>query len=247
MNERVLSKRLDRVAQYVNWLQPELKPVILADIGSDHAYLPIYLLQKQIVYKAIASEVVKGPYDSAVANVNSAGLTPNQLEVRFGDGLSVISPRDQVNLVTICGMGGQLITRILNEGFHLLKPRHSLVLQPNIGEPNLRKWLNQHQYYIVAEDIIHEAGHSYEIIVAQHRPDSKPQYLSKADCLFGPYLKINPSTTFLDKWQNQLMNRIHLIDLMNQAKQPDVKKIKELETEVSLIKEVLINNERIEG
>ena len=87
----------------------------MADIGSDHAYLPIYAIQNDLCTKAIAGEVIQGPYKAAKRNIANYEL--NQLvDVRLGDGLSVINAEDQIDNITVCGMGGPLIAKILNDG-----------------------------------------------------------------------------------------------------------------------------------
>ena len=89
-----------------------LKEGTLADIGSDHAYLPIYAIQNKICNSAIAGEVIKGPYKAALNNVAENNLG-DSIEVRLGDGLAVINHDDEIDNITICGMGGPLIAKIL--------------------------------------------------------------------------------------------------------------------------------------
>ena len=101
-----LNQRLSIVCSFI-------KRGTLADIGSDHAYLPIYAIQNDLCTKAIAGEVIQGPYKAAKRNIANYEL--NQLvDVRLGDGLSVINSEDQIDNITVCGMGGPLIAKILN-------------------------------------------------------------------------------------------------------------------------------------
>ena len=120
-----LSNRLKAVASFVE------KGAIVADIGSDHAYLPCFLIKTGIVQKAIAGEVAKGPYESAINNVTREGLT-NAVTVRLADGLLAIEESDQVDTVTIAGMGGSLIASILENGKERLKNVKRIIAQPNI-------------------------------------------------------------------------------------------------------------------
>ena len=101
-----INKRLTKVSEYLNHNK-------LADIGSDHAYLPIYAIQNNLVKEAIAGEVVKGPFLSAQKNTELHGLSKS-IEIKLGDGLEVVN--DTVDVITICGMGGPLIAQILDEG-----------------------------------------------------------------------------------------------------------------------------------
>ena len=109
MNSEKLSKRLASVASFVE------QGAILADIGSDHAYLPCHLVMEGRISKAIAGEVVKGPFESAVKNVRKKGLT-DKITVRLGNGLEAVQENDGVDTITIAGMGGPLIASILHDG-----------------------------------------------------------------------------------------------------------------------------------
>ena len=85
----------------------------LLDVGSDHAYLPIALLQEGKIEAAIAGEVVEGPYQSALQNVADNGLE-DKIEVRLANGLAAFEPADCISCITIAGMGGRLIADILS-------------------------------------------------------------------------------------------------------------------------------------
>ena len=151
-----LSNRLRKVAEYV----PE--GARLLDVCSDHAYLPIYLIEKGHIDFAIAGEVVKEPYESAVSNVANAQMT-DKIDVRLADGLAAFEESDQISVITICGMGGYLIAEILANGRAKLDKVERLILQPNNREDELRDWLAQHGFRIVAETIMTENDKFYEI------------------------------------------------------------------------------------
>lgn len=154
-----LSKRLRQVAEFV----PQHS--ILADIGSDHAYLPLYLVQQGIVRHAIAGEVNPGPFEAARRTVTEWEMT-EEIEVRRGDGLQVLTPFE-VSAITICGMGGGTIANILRTGFDRLEGVQTLVLQPMNDSESVRRFLHRHDWKITAEAIIEEDEILYEIIVSE--------------------------------------------------------------------------------
>lgn len=190
--EIILSKRLATVASFV----PE--GAALLDVGSDHAYLPIALANKGLLTHAVAGEVVEGPYQSAKEHVAMAGLI-DVIAVRLANGLAAMEESDCLTTITICGMGGRLITTILEAGKEKLSKIKRLILQPNNREDELRIWLSTNGFAIVAESIVLENDKYYEIIVAE--PGS--QILSDNEQRFGPFLMAELSEHFVGKWQRE--------------------------------------------
>ncbi|PCS20011.1 methyltransferase [Lactococcus cremoris subsp. tructae] len=216
------------VADYVD------KGARLADIGSDHAYLPTYLVQKNEVVFAVAGEVVKGPFEIAKNHVAQANLKEN-IQVRLANGLAAIENVDKIDTIVIAGMGGILISEILEAGKGKLNSVKRLILQANNHEDTLRQWLTEHQFVIKAEQILLEAGKFYEIIVAEPTTNEHP-VLSANDLLFGPFLSKEKSVIFQQKWQKELNTLNKIIDRL-----PDeqTEKREEVLTEIAKIKEVL--------
>lgn len=194
MNHERLSMRLERVAIHIP------KGSILADIGSDHAYLPCYAVGNGLCDRAIAGEVVEGPYQSARKQVAMTGLE-DKIEVRKGDGLEVLNP-DEATCITICGMGGTLISSILESGKEKLGIAKRLILQPNVGAANVRSWLIDNGWELSGEEILEEDGKIYEILIAEKGDPLRPYRVNKQNGLmFGPYLTEEFSPTFIKKWQ----------------------------------------------
>ena len=188
----MISKRLELVASFVP------QGAILLDVGSDHAYLPIELVERGKIESAIAGEVVEGPYQSAVKNVEAHGLK-EKIQVRLANGLAAFEEADQVSVITIAGMGGRLIARILEEDLDKLANVERLILQPNNREDDLRIWLQENGFQIVAENILEEAGKFYEILVVE----AGQMNLSASDVRFGPFLSKELSPVFVQKWQKE--------------------------------------------
>ncbi|MCC4372651.1 tRNA (adenine(22)-N(1))-methyltransferase TrmK [Limosilactobacillus reuteri] len=235
VDEKHLSARLACVASLVP------AGARVADIGSDHAYLPAALVLDGKIDFAIAGEVVKGPYENAVHEIKDHQLE-GQVIPRLADGLAAIEPADKVDTITIAGMGGSLIASILEKGKDKLTEIKRLVLQPNVGESQLREWLMNNHYQIMTEKIIEEDNHIYEIIVAE--PSVVPFKYSKYELDFGPFLLENKGPIFKKKWQEYLQREAHVIDQMQKAQQPPVKKINEINQFLSQVKEAIADDNR---
>ncbi|MEK5184515.1 tRNA (adenine(22)-N(1))-methyltransferase [Solibacillus sp. FSL W7-1324] len=195
MNAQKLSKRLETVASFVP------TGAIVADIGSDHAYLPCYLVHKGIAARAVAGEVVKGPYESAVKQVRTEGLT-DKITVRMADGLAAVEESDEITAVTIAGMGGPLIVSILEKHPEALKTVTRLILQPNIHAKAIREWAMVNGWAIQDEVILEEDGKIYEVLVLQ-RGEMK---LNEAQTLLGPKLMETKVPVFIEKWSREIAN-----------------------------------------
>lgn len=230
MNVERLSKRLSTVANFI----PE--GAKLADIGSDHAYLPCHVVRAGKVPFAIAGEVVEGPFQSARKQVEMEGLT-KQIDVRKGNGLGVIDA-GEVECITIAGMGGALIASILEEGKEKLEGVKRLVLQPNISAISIRLWLLENGWSLINEAILEEDGKIYEILVAE-RGNSKSVYSENIDnqLLFGPFLSKEKNEAFIQKWTAEWNNWERILKQMSQSTQ--VEKKTEIEKKISMVKEVL--------
>jgi tRNA (adenine22-N1)-methyltransferase len=210
MNTDMLSARLDAVACFVPYGSK------LADIGSDHAYLPCYLAKKGMISFAVAGEVVLGPFESARRHVQEEGLA-DIITVRMGDGLDVIGPGD-VDCITIAGMGGALITSILERGKEKLEPIKRLILQPNISAITIREWLLKNNWELVAEEILEEDGKIYEVLVAEKGEPFKP-YGAKleTELLVGPFLQQKKVAAFIKKWELERANWLNILAQLEKA------------------------------
>ena len=221
----MISKRLELVASFVP------QGAILLDVGSDHAYLPIELVERGQIEGAIAGEVVEGPYQSAVKNVEAHGLK-EKIQVRLANGLAAFEEADQVSVITIAGMGGRLIARILEEGLDKLANVERLILQPNNREDDLRIWLQDNGFQIVAESILEEAGKFYEILVVE----AGQMKLSGSDVRFGPFLSKEVSPVFVQKWQKEAAK---LEFALGQIPEKNLEERQVLVDKIQAIKEVL--------
>ncbi|MBR7151770.1 MAG: SAM-dependent methyltransferase [Clostridia bacterium] len=153
----------------------------VADIGTDHAYLPIHLVAEGIVREALACDINEGPIESARANIREAGLEA-QISTLRTDGLcgvEAFAPDD----ILIFGMGGELIVRILSDAPWIRREGIGLVLQPMSRASVLRKWLAEEGFSLLGETLTQDGRKFYQTIHA--RWSGRPTVLSEEEALLG--------------------------------------------------------------
>ena len=201
--------RLERVAAHMP------AGARLADIGSDHGYLPEALMRRGAIAAAVAGEVAQTPFHAAVRTVRDNGLE-QQITVRQANGLAAIEAADEITAISICGMGGETIRDILESGKARLSGRERLILQPNGGEQPLRQWLMENNYRILCEELLRENGFYYEIIVAER---AGPVLYTAEELYFGPLQMQARSPVFLGKWQRMLLEKQKVLASFARARQ----------------------------
>ncbi|MCR5833997.1 MAG: class I SAM-dependent methyltransferase [Selenomonadaceae bacterium] len=151
----------ERMQAVINFVESGSK---VADIGADHGYLSIELAKSSRAIKVIATEKNEKPCEAARKNISEAGLT-DVVDVRLGDGLKVLAPKE-VDTICIAGMGGALILTILDESPTVVKSAQRLILQPMNASEKVREWLTANDWTIDDEDLAESSGIIYEIISA---------------------------------------------------------------------------------
>lgn len=175
----------------------------LADIGTDHAYLPLYLVKANQIQMAIAVDVNPGPFASAYDAVARAGMS-KLIDVRLGDGLRVVTP-GEADVVVMAGMGGITMIQIMEEGLSVLAHLKRLVLQPMVAVAQVRRWLQSHGWRIVEETIVEDEGRLYELIAAE------PGQMEASELLeVGPVIWANRHP-LLTKLLQQRIDTLHYI------------------------------------
>ena len=155
-----LDKRLSAVAALV---RPGSR---LADIGTDHAYLPVHLIQAGVCPLAIASDIGAGPLDAARRTVTENSLS-SEIALRLGNGLATVSA-EEIDDIAIAGMGGETIVMILEAAQWVKDTRIRLVLQPMTRAEDLRRWLLQNGFTILEEHLIVDGRHLYPVLAAEY-------------------------------------------------------------------------------
>ncbi len=153
-----ISRRLQAVADMVT------SGSRVADIGTDHAYIPIFLMENGIIPRAVAMDVNAGPLARARAHIEARGLS-EKIETRLSDGLTALAP-GEADCIVIAGMGGPLTVRILTEGKDRLAGCRELILQPQSEIRLVRAYLEQKGWRIVREEMVCEDGKYYPMMRA---------------------------------------------------------------------------------
>lgn len=222
-----LSIRLKTISNLVD------KCHAIVDVGTDHGYIPIYLTDKGLCDKAIASDINRGPVDKAKKNVSFYGMR-DKVECRLGPGLTTIKKGD-VQGAIIAGMGGNLIRDIILQSYDVFKELNFAVLQPSQNPEVLRKFLYEEGITILEEDLCLDEGIYYEVMKVKFEgksPVSIPEIyyevssslLKSGNVHVKDYLmeKIDNNKKILSKIQDVTENAL-------EKKKKVERKIKELE------------------
>jgi len=164
-----LSKRMQSVADMIQPCDA------VGDIGCDHAFVSIYLVEQRRAKRGIASDVRRGPIAIAKRNIEAMNLS-DQIEIRMGDGLDTIVP-GEVNAVVLAGMGGMLMIDILERGEEVVTRCDQLVLQPQSDIEKVRRYLVEKGYHLADEQMLIDAGKYYNLLdVRVHEMVQKDEY-----------------------------------------------------------------------
>lgn len=153
-----LSTRLETVASFVK------KGSRVADIGTDHGYVPIYLIEEGIAEAALAMDVRKGPLERAESHIRQHGLE-TQIQLRQSDGLAGLKP-GEADTVVIAGMGGELVIHILEEGKHVWDTVNYWILSPQSELSKVRRYLEENDFVTLDETMLTDEGKYYTVISA---------------------------------------------------------------------------------
>ena len=226
-----LSKRLNRMI--------EMLPggTVAADIGCDHAYASIALVQCGKYQKVIASDVRKGPLESAKKNIEANGLS-SVIETRLYDGLQGVKP-GEADSILIAGMGGVTMRKILEDSEETAKGAKYLLLQPQSEIASFRAFLRNQGYQILEEDMIFEDGKYYPMMLVT--PSSKEIPGDALEDAFGPQLLQEKNPVLLEflLWKKGIKEEILTKLPKDSSQEKTVKNREETENELRLIQKAL--------
>lgn len=195
-----MSKRIQAIANMVPI------NVILADIGTDHGYLPILLAEAGTIQKAYACDVAEGPLQQASANIQSKGLSDLIQTIR-SDGLDQV-PMD-ANCAVLAGMGYHTAIGILERAMDRLDQMKLILVQINADVPLFRQWISDHHFTIVTERTIEERGKYY---IAVGFTTAFHQAYSRKECYTG-IMDVMEDRKTHDAYIHYRMNKIlHILD-----------------------------------
>ncbi len=186
----VLDERLSMIASFVDECDT------IADIGSDHAYLPIYLLKKGKVKRAVITDINAGPLSNSKKTAFSYNVA-DRCEFLRGDGLTPLKNRE-IDSVMICGMGGELMMRMIKENADILKNTKSFVLQPQSGLAHLIKFLMQSGFCITDEAMVRQKHLFYRCFKLCNEGKSIYNSYDLSDLEFSTYLTQKKDNTMYE-------------------------------------------------
>lgn len=185
----ILSKRMEAVAALIK------RRGVLADIGTDHAYIPIAMVLSEHNERAIAMDLREGPLSRAKEHIASCGLE-YLIETRLSDGLEKLAVGEAESIV-IAGMGGELMIRILTDHEAVAKSAKELILQPQSEVEEVRKFLRKNGYLLLDEDIVEEDGKYYPMMRA----------IPEEDAMFGVDSDVEEIV------EDTTLNGMHVMDM----------------------------------
>jgi tRNA (adenine22-N1)-methyltransferase len=215
----LLSKRLEAIANMVD------QDDIVLDIGTDHGYLPIYLVSNQIIKLAVASDIKESPLKMALKNVDKANLK-DKIKLVLSDGLEAIT--SYFNTLVIAGVGPRTIINVLTKGKNKIKGK-TLILQSNVSSNLVREWLVSNNFKIIDEALVHEDNNYYEIIKAVNGK----QILTSSDLYLGPFIKKIKNETVINYF-----NLMHdkYSKLIKRIPKKEIEKVKKIEEIIEIYK-----------
>ena len=178
-----LSKRLQTIISMVT------PGEVVADIGTDHGYVPIELVKKGVCKKGLAMDIGKGPLERAEAHIRSCRME-DQITVRLSDGMDKLSP-GEADRVVIAGMGGPLMARILTDGRDSAKAAGELILSPQSELADFRRFLCE-EGYVIREEVMLEEDGKYYVIFRVTKGEA--EVYTDAELAFGKVSRVRPDS-----------------------------------------------------
>lgn len=225
------------ISKRIEFIMENLENVeTLADIGTDHGYVPLMALERQICNKAIACDINKDPLDKARLNAILEGVG-DELEFRLGGGFEPLNV-NEVNEVVIAGMGGNLIRDILEADIEKVKSVEYLILVPAQNPEVLREYLYKNNYEIIKEDLCFDEGIYYELFKVR----SAEGHATELDSIYyeiSPVLLRSRNPLMKDYLQFKLDEYNRILGFITEATVAANKRREEIKEKISIITSML--------
>lgn len=207
----------------------------VADIGTDHGYVPIYLMDNKLASYVIAMDVNKGPLERAEINIRENGYE-DVIETRLSNGFEKLNV-GETDIAVIAGMGGELIKKILIEGKEVVDSLNELVLSPHSDIDAVRKYLHEIGFRINYEKMLIDEEKFYTILKVQKGKDKD---YSEVEYKYGAILLDNKDLILKEFLTNQL-NKYILIEkrLINEKTDNSIMRLKQIQNDIQEIKGIL--------
>lgn len=211
-----LSERLIKITEFIKDAK------VLADIGTDHGYVPVYCVRNGLCQRAVACDINEGPLCAARENIKSHGLE-SKIETRLSDGLEALK-KDEADTIVIAGMGGFLIRAILEKGADKIGKETKLILQPMVAAAELRSYLCENGFNIISEKLAREEDKFYNILcVKKGRCD-----YGEKDILFGRFIQTDENYADYIAFHKNVTEKIIAGLEKSSGKEDEIKRYKKI-------------------
>ena len=200
-----LNKRLLCASEFVR------QDAYFADVGTDHAYLPLFLLECGRIFSAVCADINRGPLSTAKKNADEAGLS-EKISFVLTDGAQALAGMG-ITDYAICGMGGELIADIIERAPHLLTPDVRLILGPMSKQAHLRRYLAKKGFSIIKEAYSYDTGKYYLTIVAEY--SGKVRNITDFEAEFG---EVPPRDEFSPEMRGYFEGKIKALEKIIRGK-----------------------------
>lgn len=177
------------------------------DVGCDHAFLDIYLVEKNKNIRTVASDIAEGPLSHARENIKKYHLE-DKIECCLGNGLDTY--RDGIDTIIISGMGGRNMIGIFKNHMEVLKMVDTIILSPNNYQEDVKRFLCKYHFYISNEELVKTGKYIYQILVFSR---GRRKYTRK-EYFFGPLLLEKKGTLFEEYYKRELLSREILLKVL---------------------------------
>ncbi|ADL51213.1 tRNA (adenine(22)-N(1))-methyltransferase [Clostridium cellulovorans] len=224
-----LSKRLKTLAEMVDPVDS------VADIGTDHGYVPIYLIKAGRCKRAIASDINKGPLDKSKENILRTGLQ-DKVQCRLGGGFQKLKPKE-VDVAVIAGMGGNLIRDIIEADMEVFKNLKFCIVQPVQNPEVLRKYIYEKGFRVIEEKIVYDEGKYYQILKISY--DNNTRELEDIEYEIGEFIIKDKNKDTVDYINYRLQQYINISSKIKDDTEASKERKREIEAKIIRLKEVL--------